>query len=42
MGSLKFLYGFVEVDDTVQKRENVCAEGGNILHRPVVSIKYGK
>lgn len=32
----------MKIDDTVQKREDVGAEMGDILHRPVVGIEDGE
>jgi hypothetical protein len=39
---LEFLNRFVEIDDIVEKGKYVCAESGNIFHRPVMSIEYGE
>lgn len=42
MGSLELLDGFVEVNDAVQKREDLSAECGNIAHGPVMSVEHGE
>ncbi len=42
MISLELLDCLVEIDNAIQEGEYVCAESGNILHRPIVSIKYSK
>ena len=42
MVALQLLHGFVEVDDAVEEGEDVGAEGGHVLHRPVVCIEHGE
>lgn len=42
MASLQLLDSFVEVNDAVQQREDVGAEGGNILHCLIVGVEYGE
>ena len=41
MVPLEFLNCFVEIDDAVEKGEDVCVECGKLFHRPVMIIEYG-
>ena len=41
VGVLELLCGKLEIDDAVEKGEDVCAECGKLFHRPVMIIEYG-
>ena len=42
MGSLEFLYSFVEVDDGVEQRERFGCESGHVTHGPIMGIEDGE
>ena len=42
MISLKFLNSFVKINNAVQEREDIGAEGCDVLHGPIVGVEYGE
>ena len=42
VSALKLLNGFVEVNDAIEEREDLCRECGHVSHGPVVGVEDGE